>query len=218
LAAAALLPFVAFRHLPLFALAVLVLGGPYIDDAWPQINPNRQLQSKRPRWMSVISLIVALGLSVWSFSNFQRIVIPNQPEPFFPDRAVMMIAESQVAGNLAVGFNWGEYVIWHLGPDVQVSMDGRRETVYSDEIYQINRDFVNGARDWDAVLDNYDTQMALVYQSQAAYNLMLFKEGWELVYEDGTSALFASQEWTGIARLKQAAVDNPDLQINDFFP
>ena len=28
-------------------------------------------------------------------------------------------------------FNWGEYAIWHLGPDVKVSVDGRRETIYS---------------------------------------------------------------------------------------
>jgi hypothetical protein len=28
-------------------------------------------------------------------------------------------------------FDWGEYAIWHLAPSVSVSMDGRRETVYS---------------------------------------------------------------------------------------
>jgi hypothetical protein len=31
-------------------------------------------------------------------------------------------------------FDWGEYVIWHLGPGVRVSMDGRRETVYSGKV------------------------------------------------------------------------------------
>jgi hypothetical protein len=29
-------------------------------------------------------------------------------------------------------FDWGEYAIWHFGPDIKVSLDGRRETVYSD--------------------------------------------------------------------------------------
>jgi hypothetical protein len=29
-------------------------------------------------------------------------------------------------------FNWGEYAIWHLAPRLRVSMDGRRETIYSD--------------------------------------------------------------------------------------
>jgi len=29
-------------------------------------------------------------------------------------------------------FNWGEYAIWHFGPRLRVSIDGRRETVYSE--------------------------------------------------------------------------------------
>ena len=32
---------------------------------------------------------------------------------------------------MTVDFDWGEYVIWHLGPQVRVSVDGRRETVYA---------------------------------------------------------------------------------------
>ena len=31
-------------------------------------------------------------------------------------------------------FNHGEYLIWHLAPQLQVSMDGRRETVYSESV------------------------------------------------------------------------------------
>ena len=35
-------------------------------------------------------------------------------------------------GHLVTYFNWGQYALWHLGPALKVSMDGRRETVYSD--------------------------------------------------------------------------------------
>jgi hypothetical protein len=28
-------------------------------------------------------------------------------------------------------FDWGQYAIWHFAPGLRVSMDGRRETVYS---------------------------------------------------------------------------------------
>ncbi len=37
-------------------------------------------------------------------------------------------------GTMITWFNWGEYAIWHLGPDLRVSMDGRRETVYSERV------------------------------------------------------------------------------------
>ena len=218
LCVAALLPFVAFRHLPLFALAILVLGGEYLLDAWSQINPPAPVHKTRPRKMSIVSLVIGLVLCVWSLPNFQRIVIPNQPEPFFPDRAVSLIVESGAAGNLAVEFNWGQYVLWHLGPEVQVSMDGRRETVYSEEIYQINQNFVNGTGDWDEVLDDYETHMALVYQTRASRNLMQYKEGWELLYEDPTSALFASPDWSGFTSLKDTISRAPEPPTKDYFP
>ena len=70
-------------------------------------------------------------------------------------------------------------------------MDGRRETVYPDDIYEQHLDFVAGIGDWDQILDDYDSHLALVYRSGAARNLIRLKEGWELIYEDGTSSLFA---------------------------
>ncbi len=205
LGVAALLPFVAFRHLPIFALAVLVLDGEYILAAWSHMSENNKSARSNPRWMVFISLIAAVGLFGWGLTNLNKIRIPNQPVPFFPDKAVAIIKESQLSGNLAVHFNWGQYVIWHLGPGVQVSMDGRRETIYSDEIYEINRHFIYGAGDWDPVLENYDTHMALVFQSMTAYNLLLLKEGWDLAFEDGSSALFVSQDWEHYPTLMQIA-------------
>ena len=54
--------------------------------------------------------------------------------------------------NVAVHFNWGEYVMWHAGPRVKVSMDGRRETVYSDAAYHDNTLFIDGVGEWDRLL------------------------------------------------------------------
>jgi hypothetical protein len=218
LGVAALLPFVAFRHLPLFALAALVLGGEYINDAWSRATPSQVTSPKRPRWIILLSVISGFVLLIWGYSNLQQIRIPNEPEPFFPDRSVSIIKQSQVGGNLAVEFNWGEYAIWHLGPEVQVSMDGRRETVYSDEIYKKNQAFIYGTGVWDAVLDEYDSHMALVFQSKAAYNLLSMKEGWELIYEDASSALFAESDWTGFNALEQAAVNFRDRPDDVSFP
>ncbi|MHA2091746.1 MAG: hypothetical protein ACW98K_12910 [Candidatus Kariarchaeaceae archaeon] len=97
-------------------------------------------------------------------------------------------------------------------------MDGRRETVYSDEIYKKNQAFIYGTGVWDAVLDEYDSHMALVFQSKAAYNLLSMKEGWELIYEDASSALFAESDWTGFNALEQAAVNFRDRPDDVSFP
>jgi hypothetical protein len=49
------------------------------------------------------------------------------------DAAGMLMSPS-VAGRLMVPFNWGQFAIWHFSPRLRVSMDGRRETVYSDAV------------------------------------------------------------------------------------
>jgi hypothetical protein len=205
LVVAALLPFIAVRHLPLFSLAVLLFAGEHIADAILQIRPAARRTSKRPISIIILSLLIAIGLLIFSYRNFLRIPIPNQPDPFFPDKAVALLKDSAVTGNLAVEFNWGEYVIWHLGPGIQVSVDGRRETVYSDDIYKTNFSFLYGIHDWDSIINNYDTHVVLVKKSQGAYNLMRMKQGWELLYEDNISALFARQDWDSFDSILQTA-------------
>jgi len=51
-----------------------------------------------------------------------------------------------LSGNLWTTFDWGEYAIWHFGPALRVSIDGRRETVFSDAVIQLNRAAEHGDR------------------------------------------------------------------------
>jgi hypothetical protein len=117
----------------------------------------------------------------------------------YPVEAVARLADLAAAGggaNVAVHFNWGEYVIWHAGPDVKVSMDGRRETVYSDAAYHDNSLFFDGVGAWDRLLaprprdPRGETDLALVPAGTAVYHLMSMHSDWELVTESGPAALF----------------------------
>jgi hypothetical protein len=47
-------------------------------------------------------------------------------------------------GRLATFFDFGEYALWHFGPALQVSTDGRRETVYRDATFQAHLGVANG--------------------------------------------------------------------------
>jgi hypothetical protein len=52
--------------------------------------------------------------------------------PWMPERdAAEWIDQNHLHGRLLTWFDWGQYAIWHFAPDLQVSLDGRRETVYS---------------------------------------------------------------------------------------
>jgi hypothetical protein len=57
------------------------------------------------------------------------------------EEAGRFILHNRLKGRMLTWFDWGEYAIWHFGPDLQVSMDGRRETVYTEGTIQAHRRF-----------------------------------------------------------------------------
>jgi hypothetical protein len=123
-----------------------------------------------------------------------------------PTAAIALLKEAGIAGNLAIHFDWGEYALWHLGPRIKVSVDGRRETVYSAKVYDENLNFMNGTGDWEAILRNYETGLALVSKSFPVFNLMKLKPDWILVYDDPEAALFVRRGSPAIERIHNAKI------------
>ena len=198
-ACTAVLPLAALRHLPLAALAAAVLAGEYLGEAWRRWLPAGRGPSRgqpRLRLGLATALVPWTGAAVLSGAvvcHLLRVAI-DPKHAAFPARAVAVLRASGVGGNLAVFFNWGQYAIWHLSPQIKVSYDGRRETVYPESLRRLNDDWAAGVGRWDALLDRYPTDLALVDRRLPVYNLMRLKAGWTLVYEDQLAALFARNE------------------------
>ena len=76
------------------------------------------------RFVLGLALCAAVGFTAW---NVRCIRLTSDWVPDPSDTRYVQNALPQ--GRLLVWFDWGEYAIWHMGPGVQVSFDGRRETV-----------------------------------------------------------------------------------------
>ena len=129
-----------------------------------------------------------------------------------PVRAVDWIDRSGVRGNLAVYFDWGEYALWHLAPDLLVSMDGRRETVYPESTYAEYLRFQNGTGEWQDLLEKRPTDLVLFPKARPTFNLMSLQPGWEKVYEDDLGGVFARVGTPQLAALRGTPV--PEVQYN----
>jgi hypothetical protein len=217
LAALALMPLLSIRHIPLFAVAAPALAAPYFAAIWERVRcrferaPDLSGFRNLTGLAHAVTLLAAVALVGLAAPRLGRIVIePSVAD--FPVRAVAVMEKAGVAGNLAVEFNWGEYVIWRLGPKVRVSVDGRRETVYGDDAYRENLDFMLGEGEWDRLVDRPETEMALVDKARAVYGLMREKDGWVLAYEDEAAALFVREGAPELARLLD--VEPPDWPAN----
>jgi hypothetical protein len=178
-------PFLASRHLQLFVPGVLILGAPYLA-ALPG-SRGAEIDSPPRRGIAVVMLIVTLvagGFSVARVASASSCLVLDPAHFAFPTRGVAAVGSAGLEGNAVVPFNWGQYIIWHLGPDVRVSGDGRRETVYSEEVHRANLDFANGEGDWDRILDMAPAHLVIQQTGTPGAQLILAEPGWELVYQD----------------------------------
>lgn len=201
LVASAAMPLVSVRHLQLFAVAMVVVVGEHLASAVASAA-GRALPRPLTAAAGALGVAAAAVLSATSLANYRAIRL----KPEYPVRAVAWLQASGVAANLAVHFDWGEYVIWHLGPRVRVSVDGRRETLYSDAVYAENLEFRTGGGDWARLVRRPQTDLALVSTALPVMENLRAEPGWEVVYEDPVCGLFARRGSALAERLRRTPV------------
>jgi hypothetical protein len=223
----ALAPLLAIRHVPLFALAAVVLAGEHLADAWQRWSVGHDspgerdsLAGQRTR-LSAGCFVAAAALVFLGLPHL--LCIRMDPQQPFPARAVALLKDSGVRGNVAVFFDWGDYVLWYLSPEVRVSVDGRRESTYSEEVYAENMSFLYGTSAWDKLIEqhpSHPTDLVLLRKDFPVYNLMKLKGKWELVYEDAYCAIFVPRGSAQGERIRAMAprTDIPENGAGLCFP
>lgn len=202
------LPILAVRHLPLFIIAALVISARPLARLWNGAGARNPTTHDQPLWLSSGVWGVAVVMAVLSLGRLEGVVIDKDQQPL-PSRAVSTLQASGARGNLAVFFDWGEYAIWHLAPNFPVSWDGRRETVYSEEIHSQNLNFFLGRGDWEELLREHETDLVLTPVGLPVYNLLEEKRPWIVVYEDRFAAVFAREGSSQAERILSTRA--PDL-------
>ena len=128
------------RVAPLVVLPVLTLLAPWIHKAWGA-KGRVTVPTASAAAVLAVPLVFAVAAAVKPVTrSFACLPISDS---WAPDRtaAATLVGAS---GRLWTTFDWGEYAIWHFGPQLRVSIDGRRETVYSDDVVQWHREFDQG--------------------------------------------------------------------------
>jgi hypothetical protein len=102
---------------PFFVMAVAIW---LPQRTWPALSPLV--------WMEAVAAAVVFTAAL-AMRASQLSCLPITDD-WTPDLTV----DLRGSGTLLVPFNWGQYAIWRWGPQLRVSIDGRRETVYSDDV------------------------------------------------------------------------------------
>jgi hypothetical protein len=194
------------RLLAFFAIAVVLLQGRDIAaalNAWRR--PATTAQPEPARFAAATALVIAavlvVGGAVAAASNVTCVRMqPDQSEP----EIVTLVKERDLRGRLVVWFDWGEYAIWHFAPALRVSIDGRRETVYSDRIMQEHLNFYYVPASREAFLA--ETRPDHIWlQADLPVVATLLADGWRPLYRGLRSIWLTRSELPEVARLQSQA-------------
>ncbi len=200
MAATAILAILHRRHVPLFAIAAIAFLPSHLSSLldrlvaslWDRVAARRGfvsgLGAVMLSWLTLATIFHLVRLDAWHL---------QVPPWFYPVGAVEFVRLNDLHGNLATPFNWGEYVLWKLYPQVKVSFDGRYETVYPLPVTTDNLNFMYTLGDWRRLLREYPTDMVLVDRRSTAVSAMANEPDWIAVYADPISAVFLRRGTSG---------------------
>jgi hypothetical protein len=96
--------------------------------------------------VGAIALMLTVYAAATALSSLRVIAVDGA---WVPDRvAAAFLREHTPGARVLTWFDWGEYALWQLSPaGIRVSMDGRRETVYSARVIRDHDRFYRGQAD-----------------------------------------------------------------------
>ncbi len=139
------------RHIAFFALLCGYWLPVHMASALARLRPDRAKELPiitLPPWLRRVAVAALLvSISLQSFALAQRLTSFPVRRDRFPVDAVQFMADNHLSGKLVVCFNWAQYAIAALSPDVQVAFDGRFRTCYPQEVVDMHFDFLLGQFD-----------------------------------------------------------------------
>lgn len=206
----AISPLIASRHLELFAIATVIICAEPIALWWQRYDVTFSKEGFANYSIGFKSFLIALFLAGSAYFLSRAIPVWSTIKivDCYPLKVVELLRKVHARGNIANGYDDGEYLIYKLGPALKVSLDGRRETIYPDKAYLENWAFQDGLGNWEELLKNYHTDMVLAGKARPVFNLMKLKQDWTMVYQDECYGLFAR---TGSDLASKLADANKDL-------
>src|SRR5262249_52226385 len=105
-----------------------------------------------------------------------------------PDRAAAAaLHRSRAQGRIVTWFGGGEYALWHLYPDLKVSIDGRRETVYSDRVVHEHDQIYQDGPAGFAVIAAWNPEYVWLPASRSRTKAWLKVHGYRIDFESERS-------------------------------
>jgi hypothetical protein len=179
--------------------------------AVPAVLVCLQIQNTWTMWQN--------GIRPWEIA-----VESSRDLPGVPVKAISVMQQEGLSGNLLTDYGWGQYVLWHLFPHSRVAFDGRYRTVYP---LSLELDFVAFQRagidrpSATPLLDAHPTEIALLPSQRGPRDYLDARPDWIQIYSDSQATLYVRdlpKYQRVIQRARQSLITAPTVSIWQRFP
>lgn len=195
---ASIMGLVSVRHTPLFVILTLPSLACHLDGCFLRLSEQTGGGKELSKASIYVFALLILGFSVFFFArglpHKWKIKMGEDPVPV---QTVTFLKENDIKGKLWVPLHYGGYVLFHLYPDVKVSIDGRWAMVYPRQTMQDNMAFAyngTGGR-WKGILEKHGADLALVEIGNPAVKEMDQDLDWVWIFADTTGKLFIKKSY-----------------------
>jgi hypothetical protein len=139
---------------------------------------------------TVVLLVRAGSLEPWRLRVPGTQIEGLSAHVVFPVGAVEYLREREFRGNVITPYDWGSYVMWKLGPDVQVSLDSRYEVAYPAGLMEFHQQLIEARGDWRWLLEKYPADAVLAAKDVPLATALEKHPGWRLYFRDAECSVF----------------------------
>jgi len=176
-----------------FGMASVILLAPSFAGLGPVRLPLGRPPSRRELIAVGVTSFVALGTmgaAMFHRAGCVSFTSEGHENPWAPEAEAITFAKvNRLEGRLLNYFDYGEMAIWHLAPRLQVSYDGRRETVYSVAVQNAHARFYKSPDDasYARILDPDYVWLP----HRLPVNAALGRDGWFIIFKGPRSVIYA---------------------------
>lgn len=177
-----------------------------------EVKAEAPADNGEPPASMIAILAIAVALVGGTFSNRLKTWKP------VPTGALAFMQQHKLHGNILPQFEWGSYVLWHMGDAFKVYIDPRGELVYTDQQEGDYAKFYYGMEGADKLLEAYPHDYVLMGVHTKGADMVRKDPRWRLIYQDGTAALFAKASAHDEIPTVGTTADSDGKPADTYFP
>lgn len=178
--------YLASVHARLLLLFALVFA-PFLASVLARWVPN-YAASKDLYALNALLMLLLGAVVVKYFPSTQELRLKVAED--FPERAVDYLRQHPIPSRMLNEYKWGGYLMWEIGPEHRVFVDGRSMLYEDAGVYHDYLRIIELDPETLPLLAKYDIQACLIERKGQLATLLAASPDWGRIYADDLSAIF----------------------------